>query len=62
MTELLYEHFQLEFDYLITAREILDKYHSIWEPTADFPNEQYIKKYVISLMTLYAPEEFKDLE
>ena len=62
MQELLYERFQLVFDYLITAREILDKYHSIWKPTADFPFEEYIKKYMISLMTLYAPEEFKDLE
>ena len=43
MTELLYERFQLIFDYLITTREILDKYHSIWEPTADFQKEQYIK-------------------
>ena len=60
--ELLYERFQLIFDYLITTREVLDKYHSMWDAQAEIPNFEYYRKYLISLMSLYAPEEFKDLE
>ena len=60
--ELLYERFQLVFDYLITTREILDKYHTMWDSLEDKPSKNYYKKYVTSLMSLYAPEDFKGLD
>ena len=59
--ELLYERFQLVFDYLISAKEILDKYHSDWEPK-DFPDITYFNKFMINVMSFYAPEDFKGLE
>ena len=59
--ELLYERFQLVFDYLITAKEVLDKYHSDWDPK-DFPDINYFKSYMKNIMEFFRPEDFKDLE
>ena len=50
--ELLYERFQLIFDYLITAREVLDKYHSNWKNEA-FPDINFYQKYLINIISLY---------
>ena len=60
--EIIYERFQLVFDYLIAAKEILDKYHSLWDEQTEFPNIDYFSKYTTNLMTLYLQEEFKDIE
>ena len=60
--ELIYERFQLIFDYLISAKEILDKHHSLWNAQTEIPSKDYFRKYAISLMTLYSEEEFKGLE
>ena len=50
--EFLYERFQIVFDYLITAREVMDKYHSNWKNEA-FPDINYYKKYLLSILSLY---------
>ena len=49
--ELIYERFQLVFDYLITAREVLDNFHANWDDNIFYNLD--IKSYLISLITLY---------
>ena len=56
--ELIYNRFQTIFDYLITAREVLEKYHSI-EPTTE---KQYYKDYLLSLSDLVVREENMETE
>ena len=51
--ELIYNRFQTIFDYLITAREVLEKYHSK-EPTTD---KEYYSSYLINLIELVVREE-----
>jgi len=59
--ELLYERFQLVFDYLIIAREVLDKYHLNFDPQ-ELKNMEYFTNYMVNLISLYASEKFEDLE
>ena len=56
--ELIYNRFQTIFDYLITSREVLEKYHSI-EPTTD---KEYYKSYLVSLSDLVVREENMETE
>ena len=51
--ELIYNRFQTIFDYLITSREVLEKYHSK-EPTTD---KEYYTSYLVSLSNLVVREE-----
>ena len=58
--ELLYERFQLIFDYLITAREVLDIYHSNWDDI-NFDKID-IKSYLVSLLSLYREQLNEKIE
>ena len=58
--EFLYERIQLVFDYLITTREVLDKYHSNWK-NEDFPDIKYYQKYLISILSFYRDTKIDDL-
>ena len=58
--ELLYHRIQNVFDYLISSKLYLDKFHSEMLNSAEpFPNinlEEYFKKYLINLKTYYTGE------
>jgi hypothetical protein len=57
MQELLYERIQLVFDYLITTKAFLDKYHSEFNPEdTNFNDPEYYSKYLISVKSLYMGE------
>ena len=53
--EILYDRFQLVFDYLITAKEFLDTYHSNFNEETEqyFKDIEYYKRYLLSVRTLY---------
>ena len=58
--ELIYERFQLIFDYLITAREVLDIYHTNWDDS-NFERRD-IKSYLVNLLSLYREQLNEKIE
>ena len=58
--ELIYQRFQLIFDYLITAREVLDNHHANWNDNI-FSNLE-IKSYLVSLLSLYREQLNENIE
>ena len=56
--ELVYNRFQTIFDYLITTREVLEKFHSIKHST----DKEYYTSYLLSLNDLVIREENMETE